>query len=132
MGKEPSGDGKVVSKVETKWLSSNCEAPGDQDGLGEVGQDVRGGGGWSEAGASAERVEREERKRNSWHQSKAGQVSAPLIIDPTAGPLTEEMREVCRKFEEVTEMRVVVQERAGNALKHLAKAEPLKNRLWQK
>ena len=40
MGKEPSGDGKMVSEVETKWLSSNREAPGDQDGLGEVGQDV--------------------------------------------------------------------------------------------
>ena len=59
MGKEPSGDGKVVSKAETKRISSNRQAPGDQDGLGEVGQDVRGGGGWSEASASAERVERE-------------------------------------------------------------------------
>ena len=38
------------------------------------------------------------------------------------------MKEVCRKFEEVTEMRIVVQERAGNALKHLAKPEPLKNK----
>ena len=75
-----------------------------------------------------ERRQEKERKKNSWHQSKAGQVSAPLIIDPTAGPLTEEMKEVCRKFEEVTEMRVVVQERAGNALKHLAKPEPLKNK----
>ena len=48
-----------------KWsqkISSNRQAPGDQDGLGEVGQDVRGGGGWSEAGASAERVAREGEK----------------------------------------------------------------------
>ena len=59
LGKEWSGNGKVVSKVETKRVSSYHQAPGDQDGLGEVGQDVRGGGGWSEAGASAERVERE-------------------------------------------------------------------------
>ena len=65
-----------------------------------------------------------ERKRQNWHQSKEGQVSAPLIIDPTAGSLADEFREVCRKFEEVTEMRVAVQERAGNALKHLAKSEP--------
>ena len=69
-----------------------------------------------------------EQKRNTWHQTRAGQVSAPLIIDPSAGPLTGEMKEVCRKFEEVTEMRIVVQERAGNALKHLAKPEPLKNK----
>ena len=53
-------------------------------------------------------------------------MSAPLIIDPTAGGLAEELKDVCRKFEEVTDMRVAVQERAGNALKHLAKSEPLK------
>ena len=53
-------------------------------------------------------------------------MSAPLIIDPTAGNLTTELKEICRKFEEVTSMRVQVQERAGNALKHLAKSEPLK------
>ena len=67
-----------------------------------------------------------ERKKEKWHQAREGQVSAPLIIDPTAGKLAAEFKDVCRKFEEVTEMRVVVQERAGNALKHLAKAEPLK------
>ena len=31
-------------------------------------------------------------------------------------------------FEKLTGMRVAVQERAGNALKHLAKSEPLKSR----
>ena len=40
--------------------------------------------------------------------------------------MTTEMREVCRKFEAVTGMRVVVQERAGRANKTLAKSEPLK------
>ena len=73
-----------------------------------------------------ERRLEKERKREKWHQSKEGQVSAPLIIDPTAGSLAEEMKEICRKFEEVTEMRVAVQERAGKALKHLPKSEPLK------
>ena len=73
-----------------------------------------------------ERRQAKEKKRQNWHQSKEGQVSAPLIIDPTAGSLAEELKDVCRKFEEVTEMRVAVQERAGNALKHLAKSEPLK------
>ena len=53
-------------------------------------------------------------------------MSAPLIIDPTARSLTTELKEICRKFEKVTSMRVQVQERAGNALKHLAKSEPLK------
>ena len=73
-----------------------------------------------------ERRLEKERKREKWHQSREGQVSAPLIIDPTAGNLAEEMKDVCRKFEEVTEMRVAVQERAGKALKHLPKPEPLK------
>ena len=48
-----------------------------------------------------------ERKKEKWHQAKEGQVSAPLIIDPTAGKLAAEFKDVCRKFEEVTEMRVV-------------------------
>ena len=73
-----------------------------------------------------ERRQEKEKKRQNWHRSREGQVSAPLIIDPTAGGLAEELKNVCRKFEEVTEMRVAVQERAGNALKHLAKSEPLK------
>ena len=48
-----------ISKAETQRISSNRQAPGDQDCLGEVGQDVRGGRCWREAGASTERVERE-------------------------------------------------------------------------
>ena len=32
-------------------------------------------------------------------------MSAPLIIDPTAGSLTAELKEVFREFEEVTSMR---------------------------
>ena len=49
-------------------------------------------------------------------------------MDPTAGSLTKELKEVCRKFELVTSMRVPMQERAGNALKHLAKSEPLRKK----
>ena len=73
-----------------------------------------------------ERRQEKEKKRQNWHRSKEGQVSAPLIIDPTAGGLADELKEVCRQFEKVTEMRVAVQERAGNAIKHLARSEPLK------
>ena len=53
MGKEPSGDGKMVQQAEAKWLSANCKAPGYQDSPGEVGQDVRGGRCRSEASTSA-------------------------------------------------------------------------------
>ena len=60
------------------------------------------------------------------NQGDGDQVSAPLIVDLTAGSTTCEMKDVCRKFEAVTGMRVVIQERAGDAVKHVAKAEPLR------
>ena len=37
-----------------------------------------------------------EQKKNTWHQTRAGQMSAPLIIDPSSGPLTGEMRSLRR------------------------------------
>ena len=43
-----------------------------------------------------------ERKKEKWHQAHQGQVSAPLIIDPTAGNLAGEFKDVCKSFEEVT------------------------------
>ena len=74
-----------------------------------------------------ERRLEKEAKVTNWHKSKPDQVSAPLILDPTGGSLSKDAKEVCRKFEQVTGMRVVVQERAGNANKALAKSEPLKD-----
>ena len=60
VGKEPSGDGKMVTEAEAKWLSSNHKAPGYQDSPREVGQDVRGGGSWVRpVHPSAKRVEGE-------------------------------------------------------------------------
>ena len=52
----------------------------------------------------------------------------PLVLDPTAGSMTSEIKEVCRKFENLTNMRVVVQERVGASVKHEAKAEPLRSK----
>ena len=72
-----------------------------------------------------ERRREKELEVTSWHKSEVKQVSAPLILDPTGGIMTKEMKEVCRRFETVTGMRVAVQERAGRANKHLAKSEPL-------
>ena len=43
------------------------------------------------------RLEKEDTSRN-WHKKKPNQISAPLIIDPVAGSMASEMREVCRKF----------------------------------
>ena len=73
-----------------------------------------------------ERIKEKEIKITNWHKNQRNQVSAPLIIDPTAGSKTSEMKDVCRKFKAVTGMRVGIQERAGDAGKHVAKAEPLR------
>ena len=70
------------------------------------------------------RLERE-RKVSSWHYSQDNQASAQLILDPTAGSLTKEMKDVCVKFQEVTGMMAAVVEKAGAANKKLAKSEPL-------
>ena len=49
-----------------------------------------------------ERRREKELKLSNWHKTKKNQVSAPLILDPTAGNLTKEIKEVCVKFEKVT------------------------------
>ena len=53
-----------------------------------------------------ERRLEKEAKVTNWHKSRPDQVSAPLILDPTAGSLSKDAKEVCRKFEQVTGMRV--------------------------
>ena len=77
---------------------------------------------WQKA---ARRLEKESRKA-TWHQGAEGQISAPLIIDPTAGGLTSNLKEACSKFEEATGIRVAVKLRAGKSLKSDAKSEPLR------
>ena len=68
-----------------------------------------------------------ESKREAWHQAEDGQVSAPLILDPTAGKLTAEMKKVCDRFEKANH-RVVTKERAGMAMRQDAKSEPFRKR----
>ena len=75
-----------------------------------------------------ERRREKELKRTTWHQNKPNQVSAPLILDPTAGEMSKDMKAVCRSFESVTGWRVPVVERAGLAMRSIAKAEPLKEK----
>ena len=75
-----------------------------------------------------ERRREKELKVVNWHKNQKNQVSAPLILDPTAGSMTKEMKIVCNQFEKVTGMRVVVQERAGIKNKSLAKSEPLRSK----
>ena len=75
-----------------------------------------------------ERRREKELKRTHWHKNKPGQVSAPLILDPTAGDMSKEMKSVCKDLEKVTGWRVPVVERAGKAMRSIAKAEPLKKK----
>ena len=79
-----------------------------------------------------ERRREKELKRTNWHQTKTNEVSAPLIIDPTAGEMTKEMKATCKGFEKVTGWRVAVVERAGQSMRSIAKAEPLKERGCQR
>ena len=67
-----------------------------------------------------------EKKVVTWHQGRSDQISAPLIIDPTAGDLTQRMKKVCSRFEEDANMRVAVKERAGRKMKADCKPEPLR------
>ena len=61
-------------------------------------------------------------------KSNADRVSAPLIIDPSAGELTEKMKAACKQFGISMAMDVKVIERAGNSVRRDAKSEPLRNK----
>ena len=75
-----------------------------------------------------EMLREKERKTTSWHQNQRNTISAPLSVDPTAGNMTEQLKEVCRRLDAVTGMRVAMQDRAGDSVKHLAKPEPLRKK----
>ena len=51
-----------------------------------------------------------------------------MILDPTLRTMTKEMKEVAKKFEEVTGWRVPVVERAGVRMVSIAKEEPLRSK----
>ena len=55
-----------------------------------------------------------ELKRIHWHKIKPGQVSAPLILDPTVEEMSKEMK-TFEDLEKLTGQRVPVVERAGKA-----------------
>ena len=64
-------------------------------------------------------------KKQNWHQG-GSQLSAPLILDPVAGPLVGQLQEECRKGEDKFGIRVVVATRAGQSVRRDAKVEPLR------
>ena len=62
----------------------------------EAGRPIHRAREWQKA---ARRLEKE-KKVVTWHQGRSDQISAPLIIDPTAGDLTQRMKKVYSRFEE--------------------------------
>ena len=53
-------------------------------------------------------------------------MTAPLIVDPSAGGLEKALKGACADFERATNIKVVVKLRAGQSLKSDSKAEPLR------
>lgn len=74
---------------------------------------------------AARRLEKE-RKSTNWHKSSEDKISAPLIIDPTAGELTEKLRAACKKFGDSQGLEVSVRLRAGRSVASDCKPEPLR------
>ena len=62
------------------------------------------------------------------NRHKSQKKIASLMLNTTDGCLTNEMKNVCAKFEKEIGMRVCVQERAGISNKYLAKSEPLRRK----
>ena len=88
----------------------------------EGGRPIHRAREWQKA---ARRLEKE-RKSTAWQNSGKRRISAPLIIDPTAGRFTEKMKVACQKFGEAMDMDMVVKVRAGRSVKTDAKSEPLR------
>ena len=69
-------------------------------------------------------------KSTSWHKSSKDKISAPLIIDPTSGGLTEKLKAACQKFGDSLGLDVSVRVRAGRSVRNDAKSEPLRKLEW--
>ena len=108
---------QVISEAVRKFKKM-CE---DED---KGGRPIHRARSWQK---SARRLEKE-RKKTTWHKTSADRVSAPLIIDPTAGELTGKMKAACRDFGVSMGMDVRVIERAGRSVKSDAKSEPLRSK----
>ena len=73
----------------------------------------------------ARRLEKET-KRESWYKVEGDKISAPLIISPTAGSLTSEIKAVCDRYTKSTNIKVATRTRAGQPLRGDPKSEPFR------
>ena len=74
------------------------------------------------------RLEKEKKRGGSWHKGGEGQITAPLILDPTAGGLSQAIRTACEHFDKATGIKVALKLRAGMSVKSDAKSEPLRKK----
>ena len=75
---------------------------------------------WQKASRRLEK----ERKKETWYKTRGDQVSAPLIISPTAIDLTAEIKSICKKYSQIANINVVTMTRAGQPLRYDPKPEP--------
>jgi hypothetical protein len=90
----------------------------------ESGRPIHRARDWQKA---ARRLDKE-RKATSWHKNNQSGLSAPLIVDPSAGKLVEKMKSACKSFSESLNIHVTVKLRAGKSVKADAKSEPLRSK----
>ena len=72
------------------------------------------------------RLQKELKTGGSWCKGNEQQIKAPLIMDPTAGQLSNAVKKVCAEYEVATGIKVSLKLRAGASLKSGCKSEPLR------
>ena len=62
------------------------------------------------------------------HKEETGQISAPLILDPTAGELTTKLKEACRRLEAASGLHVTLRDTPGNSMRKDARPDPIRRK----
>ena len=73
-------------------------------------------------------LDKEMKAGGSWCKGETDQITAPLIMDPTAGKLGDSVRKACNDYEAATGIGVRLKLRAGAKMGADAKSEPLRSK----
>ena len=90
----------------------------------EGGRPVHRAREWQQAGRRLDK----ETKTANWHKQNPNQIFVPLILDPTSGNLTKQLKEACSQFQKTSGISVTVRERAGESVRSDSKSEPLREK----
>ena len=63
------------------------------------------------------RLVRELKACGGWNKNEVGQITAPFIMDPTAGSLSQGKKKVCAEYQVANGIRVNLMLRAGEKSK---------------